>query len=196
MRRIAADNLEIRQRSQSGYTLLELVFVLAILLILAAITLPRVMGMYDRHRLQAAVEDVRAHLAGSRLRAIDTGVVYQFIYEPNGQRYFVLPLEAAAGTLLPALEGRLPESLRFDSTDVVQIPAMQLSGTSSAGTDQAGTSADGGSTWSAPILFAPDGSATEAALDVIDEENRFVRLSIRGLTAAVTVGEVQQRSSL
>ena len=117
MRRIAADNSKNRRRSQRGYTLLELLFVLTILVILAALALPRVMGMYESHQLQTAVENVRAHLAASRMRAIDTGLVYQFRYEPNGQRFSVTPFEAAEGHSLPTLEGTLPDSFRSESTD-------------------------------------------------------------------------------
>ena len=44
-----------------------------------------------------------------------------------------------------------------------------------------------------PILFAPDGSATDASLEIVDESGRFVRMSIRGLTAAIFVGNPQAR---
>jgi prepilin-type N-terminal cleavage/methylation domain-containing protein len=193
MRRIAADNSKNRRRSQRGYTLLELLFVLTILVILAALALPRVMGMYESHQLQTAVENVRAHLAASRMRAIDTGLVYQFRYEPNGQRFSVTPFEAAEGHSLPTLEGTLPESFRFESTDDDLISTLSQSSTSLTGESLAGSST---LNQQLLILFVPDGSATEATLDVVDEQNRFVRLSVRGLTGAVTVGGIQQRSSL
>ena len=193
MRRIAADNSKNRRRSQRGYTLLELLFVLTILVILAALALPRVMGMYESHQLQTAVENVRAHLAASRMRAIDTGLVYQFRYEPNGQRFSVTPFEAAEGHSLPTLGGTLPESFRFESTDDDLISTLSQSSTSLTGESLAGSST---LNQQLLILFVPDGSATEATLDVVDEQNRFVRLSVRGLTGAVTVGGIQQRSSL
>jgi prepilin-type N-terminal cleavage/methylation domain-containing protein len=190
MRRVAANNPMNRRRSQRGYTLLELLLVLGILLVLAGLAFPGVMRIYGRHQFQTVVEDVRAHLAASRLRAIDTGVVYQFSYEPNGQRFSVTPFEAAEGNSLPTLEGTLPESFRFETTDNDQTSSTPQSITGASTTDASTMSNE------VIILFVPDGSATEAALDVVDEENRFVRLSVRGLTGAVTVGGVQQRSSL
>jgi prepilin-type N-terminal cleavage/methylation domain-containing protein len=193
MRRCATDNSNYRRRSQRGYTLLELLLVLGILLILAGIAFPGVMRMYDRHQLQTAVENVRAHLAASRMRAIDTGLVYQFSYEPNGQSFSVTPFEAAEGHSLPTLEGTLPESFRFESPDDDQISTPPLSSTSLPGASTAGGSI---LNQQMLILFVPDGSATEAALDIVDEQKRFVRLSVRGLTGAVKVGRVQQRSSL
>ena len=193
MRRVAANNSKNSRRSQRGYTLLELLLVLGILLILAGIALPGVLRMYGRHQFQTVVEDVRAHLAASRLRAIDTGLVYQFSYTANGQRFSVTPFEAVEGNALPTLEGTLPESFRFESTDDDQTATMPQS---SAGI--VGASTADGSTMSDDviILFVPDGSAIDATLNIVDEENRFVRLSVRGLTGAVTVGEIQQRSSL
>jgi prepilin-type N-terminal cleavage/methylation domain-containing protein len=190
MRRVAANNSKNSRRSQRGYTLLELLLVLGILLILAGIAFPGVMRMYGRHQFQTVVENVRDHLAASRLRAIDSGLVYQFSYTANGQRFSVTPFEATEGNSLPTLEGTLPESFRFESTDNDQ--------TSSTPQSITGASTADGSTMSDEIiiLFVPDGSATDATLDIVDEENRFVRLSVRGLTGAVTVGGIQQRSSL
>ena len=81
----------------------------------------------------------------------------------------------------------------FESTDDDLISTLSQSSTSLTGESLAGSST---LNQQLLILFVPDGSATEATLDVVDEQNRFVRLSVRGLTGAVTVGGIQQRSSL
>ena len=39
--------------------------------------------------------------------------------------------------------------------------------------------------WTAPILYYPDGSATDGIVTVVDEQNRFIELFVRGLTGAV-----------
>jgi Tfp pilus assembly protein FimT len=175
--------------------LLELMLVLAILLVLAGLAWPRVEGMYERHRLQKAAEDVRLHLAGCRLRALEAGVIYQFRYQPGGQTYDVAPLltDSTAGTDTAVLTATLPEAMTFELT---------------AGTIAAGTTATGsvgmagsvsmtgmttssvalaGGTSAVPILFLPDGTADETTLDVVDDQGRRVRLSVRGLTSAVTL---------
>lgn len=163
--------------------MLELLLVLGILLAITAIVWPNVHLMYERHRLQSGVENMRAHLAGTRLRAIETGVIYQFVYEPGGQSFEVLPLESPDDTSLPTVSGRLPDNMRFEAAEVTGTREV------------ADPTAIGESDLGAPILFAPDGSATDAAFDVSDEENQFVRLSVRGLTAAVSMSNIQQRSS-
>jgi Tfp pilus assembly protein FimT len=161
----------------------ELLLVLGILLAITAIVWPRVHLMYERHRLQSGVENMRAHLAGTRLRAIETGVIYQFVYEPGGQSFEVLPLESSDGTSLPTVSGRLPDNMQFEAAEVTGTTTI---------TDPDGIAQ---SNLAAPILFAPDGSATDAAFNVSDDENQFVRLSVRGLTAAVSMSNIQQRSS-
>ena len=201
MQRIAADNPELRPQRQSGYTLLELLFVLAILLLLAGMAWPRVQGLYERHQLQSATEDVRVRLTGTRFRAIDSGLIYQFRYEPGGQNYIVVPYDVVTGTSAdegtqqqpPTYVGRLPASMRFEAPDGVAVTTEQMGSGGLAYIDTAGELRD--TAWSAPILFIPDGTATDDAFDVIDEEDRFMRLSVRGLTAAVTVSQIVRRST-
>src|SRR4029079_15084293 len=43
-----------------------------------------------------------------------------------------------------------------------------------------------GANWSAPVLFFPDGSATNAEFTIRDDAKRAVRISVRALTGAVT----------
>lgn len=198
-----------RRRRRCAYTLLELLLVMAVLLLLVGIAWPGVNGMYERHRLRSAVEEVRKRLAGSRVKAIDAGLVYQFRYEPGGRNYVILPYQAAghrplvgpsaAGALegasqpLPSYSGQLPETMRFEPADDFQSVLEQLE--TGGISDIAGPGAAVATSWSAPILFAPDGMATDAAFDVLDEKDRSIRVSVRGLTAAVTVGGVARRTT-
>ena len=46
-------------------------------------------------------------------------------------------------------------------------------------------------TWSRPIMFYPDGSAGDAYIVVGNEHNSSIRIDLRGMTAAVRVGEVK-----
>ncbi|MCA9102784.1 MAG: prepilin-type N-terminal cleavage/methylation domain-containing protein [Pirellulales bacterium] len=185
-----------------GYTLLELMLVLAILLVMASLAWPRVEGVYERHRLRKAAEDVRVHLTGSRLRALEEGTVYQFRFQPDGRSYDVAPLATGATAVL---SGTLPESMHFAVDDAQTAGTSGTAGMTSAASIT--SLADGGalantgltsyagltaSSATVPILFLPDGTADDTSLYVVDDLGRRLRVSVRGLTAAVTVASAER----
>jgi prepilin-type N-terminal cleavage/methylation domain-containing protein len=86
----------LRQRSphSRGFTLLEMLIVLAILAAVAAWTWPSMRRQMIDSELRDAGKQVRDQLARARHRAVDTGTLQQFRFQP-GQRGFevtVLPL--------------------------------------------------------------------------------------------------------
>jgi hypothetical protein len=44
--------------------------------------------------------------------------------------------------------------------------------------------------WSAPIYFYPDGTSSNARLQICNDRNSAIELALRGMTGVVTVGEV------
>ena len=63
---------------RSAYTLFEMVLVLALLVLLAGLSIPSIESMYADYRLQAAVDDVGGAWASLRARAIIEGRPYRF----------------------------------------------------------------------------------------------------------------------
>ena len=57
-----------------------------------------------------------------------------------------------------------------------------------AGADSTDNSAAAG--WSAPIYFYPDGTSSNARLQICNDRNSAIELALRGMTGVVTVGEV------
>ena len=47
-------------------------------------------------------------------------------------------------------------------------------------------------TWSPPVLFFPDGSATDAEIAITDTDGRSTGLCVRGLTGAASVSTPSQ----
>jgi prepilin-type N-terminal cleavage/methylation domain-containing protein len=47
-----------------------------------------------------------------------------------------------------------------------------------------------GANWSPPIFFYPDGTTSNARLQISNERNRVIELSLRGMTGVVKVGEI------
>ena len=185
---------------RGGYTLLELLLVLAILVAIAGLSWPSVNRMLEDLTIKEAVEPVRAELSKTRIRALDAGVTWQFRFEPDGRRYLMVPyefdeLEADAEIqqqqleAFPRMSGQLPEGLTFVAASESMMGNEPVTQESVAGLP--GESELSGVSWSPPLLFYSDGAATDAAFDVVSEEKRFQRLTLRALTGAVTVSTIQ-----
>jgi hypothetical protein len=71
--------------ARRGFTLFDL-----------SIAWPSVNWMYRRQRLEQGAELVRARLGSARVNAVETGLVYQFRFEPGGRRFLILPYDAEA----------------------------------------------------------------------------------------------------
>jgi Tfp pilus assembly protein FimT len=181
--------------------LFELLLVLTLLVIVTGMIWPAVEGLIQRSQLAEAAEGVRTHFSRTRLWAIETGLIYQFQYEPGGRQFAIRPLEADAVTDAsaspttpgPTYSGQLPESMRFGGLDSQQNNGVQLMVESVSGFAIAGGS--DATSWSPPILFVPDGTAIDATVNVLDSENRYVQLTVRGLTAVVKVSGVLRKDA-
>src|SRR3569623_1458285 len=185
-------------RERSGFTLIEILLVLAIIIIAAAAVSPALRGVMRNARLRAAASDVRAALTKAHVTAMKTGRIHVFQYELGTRRYKLEPwisdddaLESkdASGSAPPppsvpaANEKSLPEETKFAAGDATvecrgETIEQELQGTS------------GGAAWSRPILFYPDGSTADAFIVVGNEHNVGIRIDLRGHTAAVHVGEM------
>lgn len=199
---------------RSAYTLVEMMLVLAVIGTLAAVTWPSVLRMQADHDLSSAAEQVRLQLAAARTKAIKSGVKYQFLYEPKGRHFAVVPLEPelqsmpavgnGAGAAKPASTskgqsssaGELSTKLSFlapNAGSTLPASSQKISAASFQGLDNAGTLSSIG--WSEPVVFAPDGSAMDAVITIQDNRRQRIELNVRGLTGATATGAMQQGSA-
>jgi type II secretory pathway pseudopilin PulG len=207
-----------RSSRLAAYTLLELLLVLAIILAVAGAVTPTVVERMADYKLKRGCEMARSAISSSRIHAIDLSSVYQFRFEPNGRRYLAIPTDtealstsqtgsagATAQGGLPRtaiVAGQLPEDLSFQivvATAGMPGAATASTGLPPGGTDPAWTAAFGhvqnagdysSAAWSAPIVFRPDGSAMEAAINVVDKKGDGFQLRVRELTGEVTVSRL------
>ncbi len=190
--------------------------VLALLVIVAAISLPVFSGMLRSQRLRSAAESVRTEWMRAHIQAMKTGRIHVYRFE-NGDRHFeIIPwvadddaLESAAnaeadlmsvsmatasGTSAGGVELEegpgLPEGVLFvggeanaDSRGLTVAEAL----TGSGGTD---------GQWGPPVLFYPDGTATDAYVIVANDQQQAVRIDLRGLTGLASVGEIMSLEEL
>jgi prepilin-type N-terminal cleavage/methylation domain-containing protein len=191
---------------RAGFTLFEILLVMALLVVIAAVTMPVIADSLSRARLENGAELVRAAWGRARLSAMESGEPYVFRYEPEGSRYQIVLLSELTGenasevNALPAEEeedeeyaeadmlilakARLPQDIVFAKGQVAAVP--QLAG--------AAASQEGG--WSPPITFYADGTTTDAVVEIANPDYEAIRVTLRGLTGisrASQVGEEAKR---
>ena len=190
-----------RDRPTAGFTLLEMMLVLAILATVAVATFPAVDRMYRTHRLRQTANDLRAKLAATRLRAIDEGIAYQFRYEPGGRHLVVVPQQseslrfgaasdseryAAGEPATWSFAASLPDGVTFAAEDDTR---ETLRRESLAEIEEAAELA--GLSWSAAIVFTPNGRATPAEFSLREDDGRVIRMTVRSLTGAASSSEIR-----
>ena len=181
------------RRTRRGYTLLELLLVLTILVILAAVAYPSIDGMFRHERLQAAADSVRAAMVQARAHAMEEARPYRFAVIPGRRNFRVAPdspdywsggetpTPTDPNNLPLVLEDKLPRGVPF-ALGEAGTAAPPESG-ASGDNDQADPSA-----YVPVAIFLPDGSASEdkvIALQVNGGLGMTIRL--RALTGSVTV---------
>ena len=196
-----------RPRARGAFTLLEILLVLSVLTVVVALIWPTLMHYMREQEIREGAELARSAAAGSRIKAIDTGLTYQFRYEPNGRQFVVVPYDppetiAASSTdsatagetaTYPVVSGQLGVESRFvipeDEPNVTEaIPPEVFASLPNAGDLE-------GVAWGPPLLFYPDGSADDAMFRIVNEDDLRIDLALRGLTGTVTVGPIFQEAA-
>jgi Tfp pilus assembly protein FimT len=167
---------------------LELVLVMTILVIVAAISYPSLDAMYGSFKVTAAADTVRAAMAQARAHAMAEGCSYRFCVVPNQGNFRVAPdggdywasnnsppagLDPANPPLV--MEDVLPKGVRFGD-----------SGGNSGSSSLEPGSVDS-TMWTGSAVFLPDGTAQDdAELIIRCRGARPVVIRIRGITGVVT----------
>lgn len=195
-------------KPRRAYTLLELLLVLAILVIAAAAVAPSLRGVIRNASLKSAADTVRAELTKAHVRAMKTGRTQVFQYELDGGKYKVEPwvgddeaLESptgeASGAAAPVAgdvgnlnEKSLPEGIKFVQGDsALEMRSQRIE-------EELSAMGGAGASWSRPILFYRDGSASDAYIVVGNDREAGIRIDLRGMTGAVKVGQISDLKQL
>jgi prepilin-type N-terminal cleavage/methylation domain-containing protein len=196
-------HLPALERQRGGFTLIEVLIVMAILVLLAAITLPLIRKPLLRREVQSAADSVRTKMFHARIGAMQSRHVYTFQYQPGSGTYRVSPdgqpssgqptedaansaqqdAGSADGEHQPSEDGSLPDGMHFLADDSPDPDAPDAVAATIA------QSGDGGSGWSDPIFFYPDGTTSDARLIVASGRGYAVHIRLRGVTGNVVVGK-------
>ena len=186
-----------------GFSLLELMLVMGLLVVIAAITYPAVSAPLDNNRLRYSTDLIRACWSRARNKAMESGRTYVFRCQPASDSYVIEPwinnddllesdlvtaggaavgasAQEASQVMLGPKTEKLPDNVTFYSTEIVgDMRAQFLTATANSATESE-------QNWSTPIFFYPDGSSSTARLILMNTRDRYVILTLRGLTGVVT----------
>jgi prepilin-type N-terminal cleavage/methylation domain-containing protein len=162
-----------------GYTLLEMMLVLALIVLLAAMAYPSIDSMYADLKVQAAADEVRAQFVQARTQAVNEGRPYRFSVVPNGDRCRISPLGGSA------LAGESDEPAVERS--ILAVRTLPKGITFRMGENSQGAGGDGEG-FTTVAVFLPDGTAQEDCDIILSARDaRPLVLKLRALTGGVTV---------
>ncbi len=175
------------RQSRRGYTLFELVLVMAVLGISAAIAVPSVRSMFGNSRQTAAADTIKARWADARAFAREQGRPYRFAIvdgsgtfrvAPDSSEFWDSPSSDTSGgnvdngQKVSIIDGLLPKEVKFAST----------------GSDAQNQQNSGSGSWANAIVFLPDGIARQDATVAFVEagNTRPLYLKLHGNTGATS----------
>ena len=183
----------IRRR---GFTLLEMMLVIAVIVMVSAIVYPSLKSSYGYYKLHGGIDSVRAAWAMARAHAIEEGRPYRFSVEPNGSHFRVAPDQADYWSGSPpaddkqgkgyVLEQALPGGVRFT---INGEPTANTPDDKSPGKEEKTnySSID----WKTAVVFQSDGTAKEDVHILFQVRGATpTKVHLRGLTATVSVEPV------
>ena len=160
-----------------GYTLLELVVVMAIILLLAAVVLPSIGAFRGDTRPRAAADVIRGEIATARGRAMEEGRPYRVALGANGTHIRRAP---DGPDFAQAAAFGHPDG----SAIVVEYPLEHVTAEILSGPE--GGASDG---WKTIATLLPNGTGLEDDVVVGVRENGGapLRIHVRGLTGTSRV---------
>lgn len=184
-----------------GFTLLELIMVVAILILVAALSIPAVSRSFTSQRLNKAADQVRTQMNRARIQSMKTGEVHALFYELGGDTFRMAEFNNEIQNILEQRSDRrrdevarsnvdfgndrLPRDVRFIGHSVSEdARALETMGDVNADTGQL-----------LPILFYPDGTSQDATLYLQNIKGDTLSVNLRGLTGAASVRSVDHETA-
>lgn len=176
-------------RNRRGWTLFEMMVVMALVVILGAVAAPSLFSSYTQYRLKSAADGMAAAFARARDSARRHGCSYRLSIIPDTGNYRIAPDNPDAVTGTTNQQGD-PLVIEDHLPNGVQIA---MGNTEASDPDNPGNSA--GSTvgqsdqgqYVVAAVFKPDGTAQTDVQVVLSAKGAIpLAVKLRGLTGAVT----------
>ena len=169
-------------RHAPAFTLIEIMIVVAIIGLIAAMGVPSIFQAFRKEGMRRAVGDVRELLGNARARAIYTGQATQVVFQPAKKRLDIsgasligTPANDSGSTPLPsALSGAQGSVVLPDSVDIAMLDVDML---------------DRGGDETASVAFYPDGTCQELTL-ILHCGDEWQKITLEFSTSLALVGPV------
>jgi prepilin-type N-terminal cleavage/methylation domain-containing protein len=178
------------RRERGGFTLLELLLVVAVLVGVGAIGYASMLGFGDSQRMARVSDDLRGLITGLRVQAMEDQRAYLFAYRPETGEYLVrtnspesveregvTPVSGPIRSDGPFLLGPhlLDDGMRFLTIEKPFDPSVASS--------QLDLVQDG---W-VVTSFEPDGTCDDFSIGIVDRDGYAVMARVAGRTGRVTM---------
>ena len=198
----------ISAKRAAGFTLVELLLVMALIVAVGAITLPALQGPLENQRLRKAADVVRTQWAKTRIESMQTGRIHVFQCEADGSVFRIEPwytegdyleadlMTATSGDAMGLAGAPGSDPLTDGTSQVVEQPLPEgvvFSGGVAKSTGRSlmveqALAATGSAVQ--PILFFPDGTTSNAQLVLSNRNGQCVVLQLRSLTGIAEVSDM------
>lgn len=197
--------------NRRGFTLLEILLVVGVLVIVASLASPSLLGMMESQKLRKSADLLRAELARTRLRAMKSGRIQMFRYQVGGSGYIAQPWCAADDSVEASDQqqefGRIlqasQQDVMYDDTPtelpegITFLGGQTLQDQRSFSIDQAiAQELSREQVWSPPILFYPDGSTSNALVVLYNKRNQLIEVSLRGITGMTEASDMTRAEEM
>lgn len=199
---------------RGGFTLLEVLVVVAIMVTVAAVASPSLIRMMESQKLKKSAELLRSELARTRVVAMKSGRIQMFRYQLEDRGYVTFPWQTAQDMVnaTDSLEevGALPPDPNVIQDDVVydDTPKLLPDGIRFLGGETMGDMRSyeidlqlqqelaRELIWSPPILFYPDGTSSEARIVLANSRAQVVEVRLRGITGLSQISDLLRPEEL
>lgn len=167
---------------RTGYTLMEIVLVVALILISAAVAIPVWQSMLDDAKLTAASDLVRARMAQARARAMESGRPWRLACIPNTGVLQLAPEDSGEWDRMDRNVIKEAELQREELPKGIYFGTIPSDLLASRDPGSAGT------TWQNLAVYLYDGSAREDTVIYFGKMSTMpMAAELRALTGSVTV---------
>lgn len=184
------------QCHRRGESLFEILVVMSVLVGLASLGWPQLQTSLRKSELQSAARQISKDLSQARMKAMQTGIPYEFRYQPEQRTYEILAQQApGAGEVAASSEGAPledkttteqpePERIRREIAEGLKFVALAEVSNKAAETSAPLELASADTDWSRPIVFYPNGRSSPGMVELEGDREFRVEIRLNSLTGA------------